>query len=176
MSNLRNSNMTIHKVASNFTRQNTLSNAVLMIHFSDSISSKPEQFSSYHQFKKSQTFKNLPYVDTAMNAFFINGGSDVYLLNYNLNDRKSFASYIRSMCDNLMQLELISTLGLVHLEDKDCSTALYYMNILCDYASRSNRLFIADINDAHTAACIGNIGIITGYRDFMSMTGCIQRT
>ena len=123
MSNLRNSNMTIHKVASNFTRQNTLSNAVLMIHFSDSISSKPEQFSSYHQFKKSQTFKNLPYVDTAMNAFFINGGSDVYLLNYNLNDRKSFASYIRSMCDNLMQLELISTLGLVHLEDKDCITA-----------------------------------------------------
>ncbi|NQY93984.1 MAG: hypothetical protein HRT43_07450 [Campylobacteraceae bacterium] len=123
--------------------------ATVFIHISCDSLDGLELFFNYNEALKSKTVVNNKQLNISIRSYFENGGVQLYLLSYNSDNMNlfDFENFVKTNCDNLVELEILSTptlLSQTNLAIKEC---IKIYSFLGKYAQVSNRIFITDVNE-----------------------------
>ena len=112
------------------------------------------QLNNFNDAKQDNFLKLHPEYFRAVKNYFENGGVLLYILNFPLHDRidvLSVSKFMKDKCDNLNDLEVICTLGLIErskaeqkITQDEAVKVIHAVNI---YAHQTDRISITDINN-----------------------------
>lgn len=122
----------------------------LLISFNQEAGNTLDYYESYKATAVNENINTASVLGSAVKSYFEMGGVDLYLLNYaqiQAFDLYDFEDFIRSYCDSLEDLEIIFMPTL--LDDFALQTVpvVKIMNIVNDYAKKSDRISICDVNE-----------------------------
>ena len=121
----------------------------LFIELSSDSNSGLELFNSYNEALTSRIVSTNKDLNISIKSYFENGGVQLYLLNYNCTNLSlfEFDNFIKTHCDNLSELETISSPTLLTTSGLPVLECVKVLSSLGKYASNSNRIFITDVNE-----------------------------
>ena len=100
---------------------------------------------------KNTFLKQHPDFFNAVKHYFDNGGIHLYILNYpkeNSISLLSITKFLQDKCDNLNDLEIICTVGLIHKSSVEIKQMLEVINAVNTYATQTDRISLSDISNA----------------------------
>jgi len=142
-------------------KQNTSSEfSTLLISFDTNTGNSLDYYDDFEQTRLNESIQNDMLLQAAVKSYFEVGGIELYLLNYaqiENFDLNAFEDFVHSYCDNLQDLEVIFMPTLLETSSLRQEVLMKIMNVVNDYAYKSDRISICDVNENILSSELDNL-------------------